>query len=98
MKLTKAKAKKAIFNYGIYTMLIVLEHLESVQDYESCGIIVEAIKDCEVEYDWRAGTLPTKMTDNTFEELSANLVYSDMHDKKIYEDVAGGIINGKVKL
>jgi len=29
--ITIAQAKKGIFDYGVYTMLLILEHLEDVQ-------------------------------------------------------------------
>ncbi len=96
--ITIAQAKKGIFDYGVYTMLLILEHLEDVQDYESCKIIVEAIKETEIKYDFEAGELPTRIGENTFEELSASIHYSEMHDRKLYEDMAKDIINGKVKL
>ena len=36
-----------MFTYGILTVIFTLEHFESIEDYEECKIIMEAIKEQE---------------------------------------------------
>lgn len=48
IKTTVQFYRKHIFNYGIYTILLVLKDLEQLEYYEECNKIIQAIKELEL--------------------------------------------------
>lgn len=47
METTTAIYKKYMFMYGILSVLFVMEHFESIENYEECQKILDAIKQQE---------------------------------------------------
>lgn len=39
-----------MFNYGILTVLYMLEHYEKVENYEECKIIIDSIEELEKKH------------------------------------------------
>lgn len=53
--------RKHLFSYGLLTLLFVLEHYESIENFEECHNIVTAIREIREEYNLR--DFPTRRTD-----------------------------------
>lgn len=58
--------KQQMFLYGLLTLLYVLQHFETQEDYEECKTIMDAIREQEKRLDT---TFFTKITDDAIAEV-----------------------------
>jgi c-di-GMP-related signal transduction protein len=60
------KIRKHIFNYGLITILFLLEELEQNEEFEKCQQIVNAIKSLNEKHGW---DLRTRLDQSVIDEF-----------------------------
>jgi pentose-5-phosphate-3-epimerase len=69
MKTIKEDYRKYMFQYGILSVLFVLEHFEHEEEFEECQKIIDAIQEQEKKLEI---TLFTNITTETIKEVIDN--------------------------
>jgi len=77
------KYRTYLFQYGILSVLMVLEYFESVENYEECKNIVDAITSVNESIGMK---LSTTLTDEVIEEVKSEYIKLNMDEDNVYDN------------